>query len=189
MIIGFSGFIDSGKSTVANILVAEHGYKKLAFADTLKDTVAVMFGWPRHLLEGDTEESRAFRETRDEFWSARLSRVVTPRWVLQDFGTTVGRNYYHQNFWVFCLQKKLQEYDDVAIPDVRFPNEAEAIRKSGGYMVRIRRGPDPVISDLHVSETAWLDTVFDYTIENENLSELSNQVKTMLKKFQGELYC
>jgi len=189
-IIGFCGFINSGKSTVANILVAEHGYKKLAFADTLKDTVAAMFGWPRYLLEGDTDASRAFREAPDQYWSDRLGMEITPRWVLQDFGTSIGREYYHQNFWVYCLENKLQWHDNVAIPDVRFPNEADVIRKSGGYVVRVRRAlnPYPVENALHISETAWKNIEFDYTIENEKLSELNDKVKIMLKKLHTELY-
>lgn len=60
MLIGVVGFAGSGKGTVADILVRDHGFKKLSFADALKDAVATIFGWERHLLEGDTDESREF---------------------------------------------------------------------------------------------------------------------------------
>ena len=59
MIIGICGLIGSGKGTVADILEQEHGFIKVSFADSLKDAVAAVFGWPRSLLEGDTEESRS----------------------------------------------------------------------------------------------------------------------------------
>ena len=72
MIVGVCGLIGSGKGTVADILVEEYDFKKISFADSLKDAVAVLFKWPRHLLEGDTEESRFWREQPDEFWSAEL---------------------------------------------------------------------------------------------------------------------
>jgi adenylate kinase family enzyme len=68
-IIGICGFIGSGKGTVADTLVNEYGYTKLSFADTLKDGVAAVFNWDRKLLEGDTKDSRDWRETPDTFWT------------------------------------------------------------------------------------------------------------------------
>ena len=62
MIIGICGLIGSGKGSVADILVQEHNYIKLSFADKLKDGVASVFGWDRQMLEGDNAESRKWRE-------------------------------------------------------------------------------------------------------------------------------
>ena len=62
MIVGICGLIGSGKGTVADFLVNDKGFTKLSFADKLKDSVATLFDWPRELLEGDTEESRQWRE-------------------------------------------------------------------------------------------------------------------------------
>ena len=70
MIIGVCGLIGGGKGTVGDILVDNYGFKKLSFADKLKDAVADMFDWDRDLLEGITDESRNWREKKDEFWSA-----------------------------------------------------------------------------------------------------------------------
>ena len=55
MIIGICGLIGSGKGTVADILVENHNFEKLSFADKLKDGVASVFGWDRDMLEGDTD--------------------------------------------------------------------------------------------------------------------------------------
>ena len=52
-------------------LIAE-GYQRISFAGVLKDACANIFGWDRVLLEGNTPESRAFREMPDEWWSKRL---------------------------------------------------------------------------------------------------------------------
>ena len=52
MIIGLTGFIGSGKTTVAKILATEHGYRTDSFASSLKDSLSVIFGWPRDMLEG-----------------------------------------------------------------------------------------------------------------------------------------
>jgi hypothetical protein len=72
MIVGLVGFIGSGKGTVADIMTTEHGFSKESFAGGVKDAASVIFGWDRKLLEGDTEESRAWRETPDEYWSEKL---------------------------------------------------------------------------------------------------------------------
>ena len=80
------GLIGSGKGTVADRLVSNHNFTKLSFADKLKDGVAAIFEWPRDMLEGDTEKSRAWREQPDKFWSQELGENITPRYVLQKFG-------------------------------------------------------------------------------------------------------
>ena len=64
-VIGVCGLIGGGKGTVADILVGEFGFEKLSFADSLKDMIASIFGWRRELLEGDTKESREWREQVD----------------------------------------------------------------------------------------------------------------------------
>ena len=77
MIIGICGLIGSGKGTVADILV-DQGFKKVSFADKLKDGVAEIFGWDRAMLEGDTDESRQWREQIDNYWSNETQMEVTP---------------------------------------------------------------------------------------------------------------
>ncbi len=103
MIIGICGLIGSGKGTVADILV-EQGFKKVSFADKLKDGVSTIFGWDRAMLEGDTDESRQWREQRDDFWSNETKMEVTPRLVLQLFGTDCMRNGFDDGVWVSHLK-------------------------------------------------------------------------------------
>jgi hypothetical protein len=66
MVIGLVGFLGSGKGTVADTLKL-YNFIPESFSNPLKDAVAIIFGWDRSLLEGDTKESREFRETVDEF--------------------------------------------------------------------------------------------------------------------------
>ena len=204
-IIGIVGFIGSGKDTVADYLVNFHGYKRESFANSLKDAVSVVFGWDRELLEGRTKESREWRETRDEWWSKRLKQDITPRYVLQYWGTEVVRKGFHDDMWVASLEHRLlNSHNDIVITDCRFPNEIKAIRSAGGMVVRIKRGPEPNWFDdaksmnrgptrnmswalskhnveglgVHASETAWVGQKFDATVNNDGtLDELYSQIE------------
>jgi len=198
MIIGICGLIGSGKGTVGDILV-EQGYKKVSFADKLKDGVATIFGWNRAMLEGDTDESRTWREQPDEFWSNETKMEVTPRLVLQLFGTDCLRNGFYDGVWVSLLKKHiLDNPGDYVIPDVRFRNEQNMIRELGGKVWQVKRGKDPEWFtraifdnnnpetsslmngfDIHESEYKWIDvnTKFDSILHNNStLDDLKSLV-------------
>lgn len=144
MIIGVTGFIGSGKDTIADYLCTFHGFKRLSFAASLKDAVAAVFGWDRENLEGTTKSSRKWREKKDEWWSERLGMEITPRKVLQQWGTEVCRNGFHSDIWVASVENKLrQSKDDIVITDCRFSNEVKAIKDAGGITMRVERGDRP----------------------------------------------
>ena len=195
MIIGVCGLIGSGKGTVADILEGQQGFKKVSFADSLKDSVASVFGWPRHLLEGDTAESREWREQVDAWWSNRLDiPTLTPRWVLQYWGTDVCRHGFHPDIWLASLERKLSNSGNFIIPDTRFPNEVEMIQRLGGQVWRVTRGVDPAWltayittgvepEDVHASEYMWSTSKFDKVIPNDGtLKELRKTVKAMINE-------
>ncbi len=205
MIVGLVGFIGSGKGTVADIMTTEHGFSKESFAGGVKDAASVIFGWDRKLLEGDTEESRAWRETPDEYWSEKLGYSLTPRYALQLMGTEAGRNVFHKNLWVHNMERRCDPKRNYVIADVRFPNEIEAIKKGGGMIIRVRRGTDPVwfqlaekvnkgqlahsemynaYPDVHFSEWAWIGSDCDAVIYNDfDLEGLAMNVKSVLYSF------
>jgi len=211
MIIGVVGFIGSGKGTVADILVQKHNFTKLSFADSLKDATAAIFGWPRNLLEGETDESRAWREEKDEWWSEKTGKHITPRNMLQMMGTEVGRDMLDPNIWIYSLERKMNLYPNVVIADVRFPNEIKFIQDKGGFVIRVKRGSDPewydtakaandpmflhapeahdeLIKTVHYSEWAWIGQNFDYQLDNVGpLSMLDGDVAHMLKVFSGPI--
>ena len=144
MILGITGLIGSGKDTIADYLTTHHGFKRVSFAASLKDAVASVFGWDREYLEGTTKASRQWREKRDEWWSNRLGMDITPRWILQYWGTDVCRNHFHNDIWVASVEHKLlNSNEDIVITDCRFDNEVNAIKNAGGVALRVKRGSDP----------------------------------------------
>ena len=134
MLIGIVGLIGSGKDTVAERLVAQHGYRRDSFAKSLKDAVSSMFNWDRELLEGKTDESRQWREQPDEYWSEKFGKPVTPRWVLQYFGTEVMRGHMYDGIWVdSCIGR--YKGDNTVVSDTRFVNEINTIKAHGGKII------------------------------------------------------
>jgi hypothetical protein len=205
MIIGICGFIGSGKDTAANYLVGWHGFRRDSFAGALKDAVAAVFGWDRELLEGLTTEARAWREQVDPWWAERLNMpTLTPRWVLQYWGTEVCRTGFHDDIWIAALENRLRtRAGHTVISDVRFPNEVASIRNAGGRIIWIRRGADPewcstliemrerstlgVCTDymrqfnVHASEWAWVGTRFDAVVDNNgSVDELYASLKNLV---------
>ena len=150
MIIGLVGFIGSGKDTVASRFIS-YGCVKDSFAAPLKDACAAIFGWPRELLEGDTVESREFRETPDMFWTRKLGiDSFTPRLSLQLVGTDVLRNHFHQDIWLSSLEYRFRIKNSdqhVVISDARFRNELELIKSLNGIVVWVQRDELPLWFD------------------------------------------
>jgi hypothetical protein len=210
MIIGVCGFIGSGKDTVADYLTNFHGFRRESFANSLKDAVAHVFGWDRTMLEGRTKQAREWREQVDPWWAQRLNMpTLTPRWVLQYWGTEVCRKAFHDDIWIAALENKLRNStDDIVISDCRFPNEIKSIKDAGGIVVRVHRGPEPEWYDaavsankgdrgnmtwalsrakiealgIHASETAWVGTEFDFVLDNNStIDELTAQIKDLVE--------
>lgn len=175
MLIGIVGLIGSGKDTVANRLVEKHGYVRDSFAKSLKDAVASMFNWDREMLEGNTDSSRHWREQPDKFWSERFGKTVTPRWVLQYFGTEVMRGQMYDGIWIdSCIGR--YKGQNTVISDTRFVNEIKTIKAHGGIILCVKRGVLPTQKQMqdqgaHKSEWDWLDSDFDIVIDNNGTKE------------------
>jgi hypothetical protein len=175
MIIGISGKRGVGKDTVAEILTREYGFKRLSFADPMKEVANMLFGFTEEQLWGPSEK----REAIDPYWG------FSPRRALQTMGTEWGRNCLDKDVWVkIGLQRAGRMIANgargVVIPDVRFPNEANLIKQHKGYLLRIER---PAVAhddeaSRHESETA-LDDYHRWTsvLRNEgSIEDLAQMV-------------
>jgi|TARA_A100001011_G_scaffold136693_1_gene144149 hypothetical protein len=207
MIVGLVGFIGSGKDTVAKQFV-QQGCVQDSFAGPLKDMCSTVFGWDREMIEGETVDSRDFRETPDIFWSKKLGIPnFTPRLALQLIGTEVLRNHFSQDIWLNSLEYRIRRNNEtncVVISDARFRNELDLIKSMGGVIIWVQRGELPewfdtaktafnnAISrkimetkyrDVHESEWNWAGYPVDYTIKNdETLEELQDKVQIISKE-------
>ncbi len=218
MIIGIVGHIGSGKDTVGNFITESVGKtgRTDSFAAPLKDLCSSIFGWPRHLLEGNTMESREFRETPDIFWTSKTGiDNFTPRLALQLVGTDVLRDHFHNDIWINSLEyrlRKISDSDTVVVTDARFTNELNIIKHLCGTIIWVQRGGLPawyetavqanggnVVSkrimttryrDVHQSEWNWAGYPVDHIIRNtgtlEDLKVKTSQILFQIQKRQKQ---
>ena len=185
MILGISGKAGSGKDTAASVLVREHGFVRVAFADELKRIVKRLFHWDDDRLWGPSDR----RSEPDPAWGG-----LTARRALQVLGTEVGRAL-HPDVWVRATMRGIEHRQvalisvtgrehDVVVPDVRFRNEAEAVKAAGGFILRVVRpgaGLEGAAGE-HASETELSDGdgLFDAKIVNDGtLGEFEGRVAAL----------
>lgn len=176
LLIGlWSPVMGSGKTTFANALVSQEGFRKTAIASTLKDMV-------RTFLESsginpyDAAELIADPELKEAPLDCLMGK--SPRYAMQTLGTEWGRDLFGHDFWVSAALKRAVRIQSagisVVIDDVRFRNEADAIHKAGGYVVQVVRPGVPIPTSAgHASEAGLgLDFAFDATIINDSTERL-----------------
>ena len=177
-VVGLCGRAGSGKDSALGYFVTkstpeEHMMNEFfcgsmfcvhtAFAEALKD-VAKIFGFTKAQLT-----DRKLKEEEDPFWG------ISPRHFLQMAGTEMFRKVWREDVWVKVLEKKvetLRETTDkpsiIFVTDVRFPNEAEAIKKMGGIVLRVERPDNPLAIDAsHDSERFVNDIDVTAVVKND----------------------
>lgn len=163
-LIGISGKKQSGKDTIAGMIANYlHPAKtvRIGFADALKNELCTMFNIIRRYLD----------EHKESF-----------RLIMQGYGTDFRRNLTQQDYWILKLEKTLTELSSdvqyVVVPDVRFLNEAQYIKKLGGKMILVERPDKLWIKDTHISENELTDYhEWDHVIYNSGtLTDLHKKV-------------
>lgn len=173
-VVGLSGWARAGKDTVADYLVTNYGYRKMSFADPMKEALVKlnpMIHVGNNLVYlGSVIDKIGWEDLKG------LSPEIRP--LLQRFGTEVGREMFGENFWVDYALDSVPNGSKIVFADVRFPNEADAIKNLGGNVVRIEREGFGPAND-HISEHALDEYKFDEKIyNNEGIEELHNKVST-----------
>lgn len=163
-LIGISGKIGAGKDTVAkalqNILTYDTGkhWEVKKYAGKLREVASILTGIPADDFEN--------REVKDR-WLPQYNMTV--REFLQKLGTDAIRNNIHDYAWIIALFNTRTESDNWIISDMRFKNEARAVKNSHGILLRINRPGSDV--GTHPSETDLDGYAFDYVIENDGTIE------------------
>jgi len=176
MIIGICGAAGAGKDTIAGLLV-ERGYRQIAFADPIYEAVSVITG-----LSVDDLKDRS-RKENTLGWISQ-----SPRRLLQSLGTEWGREMIHPEIWVMSALRRVEEGGDYCITDVRFPNEAEAIKARGGVVWRVARPGFSALADDeagHSSEAGIPARYIDDELENAGtMDDLAAAVDAALGNLQ-----
>lgn len=173
-LIGLSGYAQSGKDSAAAALVGD-GWERRAFADTLR---AFLYALNPMVLPSGTR-LRSFVNAYG--WETAKTTCPEVRELLQRCGTEAGRQVIGENVWVDATLRDLGD-TPVVVTDVRFRNEADAIRARGGIVVRVvRPGVGPLrMSDgsVHPSETALDGCPFEHLLHNDGtLDDLHCEVR------------
>lgn len=167
MIVGIGGYARSGKDSAAAGL-AEIGFKRVAFADKLREFIyalnpllGVAYAGV-HIRLQDVIDEAGWDGYKETLWSNEI------RQLLQRLGTECGRELISDTIWIDAALDGV--VGDICVTDMRFPNEMQAVKHRGGIAVRINR-PGVGPANSHPSETALDDADFDYVIENSGTVE------------------
>lgn len=150
-VIGLTGYAQTGKDTVGQILVSHRGYTRISFADNVREAVYRLnpiVDWNLDqtgpTLHGHSPYTLQELVT-DIGWERAKTHYSEVRRLLQVMGTEVGRNMFGERAWIEMAGRQAAGHDKVVFTDVRFENEADFVRSLGGKVVRVyRRGTGPV---------------------------------------------
>lgn len=176
MIIGISGKKGSGKTTVARELAIRHGYAIKSFAAPLKEMCIKLFGADPAAVYGTDEQKNRATNVRWFDWNLATSGMALPpadrrnsflthRELMQNFGSLI--RIINPTAWIEYALHDITQDNAIVIDDVRYVNEADAIRERGGVIVRLDAPTDAGDSDTHASETE-LDAYSGFTLRMLN---------------------
>jgi hypothetical protein len=175
MIIGLTGYAQSGKDTLAGMLIGLHKYDNRAFADPIRKLL-----YETNPLVKDGYRVKGIVDAYG--WDKAKVEFPELRSLLQTLGVG-ARTVFDDQFWVAQGLAGLSAGDKIVITDVRFPNEADAIKALGGQVWRVRRLGIKAVNG-HVSETAMdgykVDQIF---INNGSVGDLMALLQARMRQF------
>ncbi|MBI3925113.1 MAG: hypothetical protein HY319_06200 [Armatimonadetes bacterium] len=178
MLIGLAGYAGVGKDTAADVLVEEFDFRRVAFADPMREALELLDPF---ICNGEQEPIRLCSLVQSCGWNQAKQNAEVRR-LLQAMGTEVGRNLLGQDLWVQLAARKF--VDRTVVTDTRFPNEARLIKQSGGVLVRLNRPGFGPVND-HLSDRAFDTWKYDHLIENEGtVEELHQQMRDLVGRLK-----
>jgi len=194
MLLGLSGAAGAGKDTFGFLLRDEYGYRKVAYADRLREALytlnpVVVANGEHHGMFPTTYSGAVYRSLQsviDEYgWEGYKSSPFSldVRRLIQLMGTEVGRGIAGPDVWVEATFRDINLKQNTVITDVRFPNEAENIKQFGGYIVHIVRPGAENRAGAHASETSMNDWKFDFEITNNahSIDEYREHIRAFME--------
>lgn len=178
-VIGIVGYARSGKDTIADYLVQQHGYMKLTFAGPLKEACKAIFGFSDEQLYGN------LKETQDEYWK------ISPRRTFQIVGTDLLRNCFGKEIWIMALHRQITDaithgHTKFVISDVRYENELTYLKDTFNASIWkvTRRWPVHIRPRINKHESEQADKLeYDYSLFNsDTIGNLHRQVEIGLRE-------
>jgi hypothetical protein len=181
MLIGISGFKNSGKNTVANIIQKLYPQtEQFAWADKIKEAALIL---NPYIYKPDDYDPDKLSYFVTKFGWDVVKQWDEARQFLQHLGTDVGRKMFGEDVWINALLPRISHHRNriVLISDVRFTNELQTIIGLGGFNIQVTR--PGLVSDGHDSEQELPPYYFDHFLRNDSsVSELSIDVSDMMRK-------
>lgn len=194
-IIGITGYAQHGKDTIAAVLSRELGYSRVALADKMKELLLRL-----NPIVDQVHGSTLAEVVNVEGWEAAKQNLEVRR-LLQVFGTEVGREGLGEDVWIGALANGTKGFygneRKIVIPDIRFTNEADFIRRCHGEIWGVVRpdfdnglgvngthaserdiplllnGAEFVINNLALSASGFKDEVFRAIKHRASVVELN----------------
>jgi len=182
MIIGLSGYAQSGKDTVAKCLVENHGFVRVAFADPIRDLLYEMN--PVLDLDLVKEEFTRLKTLVDAVGWDSAKQHPEVRYLLQALGVG-ARTIIDEDLWIIKALRTMSGDGNYVVTDVRFQNEAVTLkspfREGNAQIWRVERNGVKAVND-HVSEHDLDNWEFDaYIHNNSTIEDLEFAVKMALR--------
>jgi len=169
--VGLSGYARTGKDTVADILVEEFGYRRITFADRLKNFIAAVF--PEVAARVDAV---GWEEAKEQLEVRRALQVVG----------RAAKKHIHPDVWIISALGDMSDYDGerLVITDVRFFNEADVVTDRNGMMLRIcRNGVGPANDDESEVSMDRYDRYFSVVHNDGSIEDLRSRVHENLAEW------
>lgn len=179
MIIGLSGYAQTGKDTIAKYLIDNYGYRRIAFADPLREA---LYNLDPIISDIPEVPGVSLANAVDNLgWELLKQGSPQTRNLLQRMGTEVGRKMFGTDFWVYQAFKNVLSDDKIVFTDVRFPNEYAHIKSHFGKVFRVEK-PGIEAVNAHISETALDNYDFDGILVNDGSIEKLHETVDLLMK-------